>query len=117
MRLKGNIFAAAILAVAGQACAQAEGRVYTGDEGNALLCAHVFSLSAVLLEREHMIGTREKDMMIAYSVHILETYVSGTWDQKMAAQEILADRTGILGTLQDFQRYSDYCFQRFPFGF
>lgn len=94
--------------------AQAKKRVYSGSEAEALKCAHLFSMTALLLWKSGRISTRDKDAGMAASVIILNRYVSGTWEQKKAALNAVAKRRTLLRTVEEFNQQNKYCLRRFP---
>ncbi len=89
-------------------------RTYDGEEAAALRCANTLALTAVALSRADMIDDAEKDVMLGITMLILERHVSGTWNQKKAALEIVRDRRSVPDTLEDYQRNAAQCLQQFP---
>ncbi|MGJ8617383.1 MAG: hypothetical protein ACSHWS_11120 [Sulfitobacter sp.] len=89
-------------------------RVYEGKEAGALRCANTLALTAVALSAGDLIGEDEKDVMLGITVLILERHVSGTWQQKKAAMEVMRDRRSVIDTLDDYRRNAGRCLQQFP---
>ncbi|WP_317624888.1 hypothetical protein [Rhodalgimonas zhirmunskyi] len=94
--------------------AQAKSRIYAGSEAEALKCAHLFSMTALLLWKSGKISTRAKDSGMAASVIILDRYVGGTWEQKKKALTAVGQRRTLLTTLEEFNAQNKYCLRRFP---
>lgn len=94
--------------------ADAQRRVYAGEEAEALKCAYLISMTATLLEQRGILSTRTKDVATLVGAAILERYVSGTPQQKLAAFKAVAERRGLLSTVQQFDREYKYCSRRFP---
>ena len=72
--------------------ANAERRVYAGLENQALQCAVYFSYTAFVMERRGLLSTSDKDFAANVGVYIMDTYMGGTWDQKLAAHRIMLGR-------------------------
>lgn len=96
------------------ASGQAQGRVYEGEEAAALRCANTLALTAVTLAQAGKIGEAEKEVMLAVTLLILERHVSGSWNQKKAALEVMRDRRSVEETLTDYQRNAAQCLRQFP---
>jgi hypothetical protein len=94
--------------------ATAEQKTYTGQEAAALRCANTLAFTAVALEDAGRLGTAEKEVMLSITVLILERHVSGTWQQKKAALEIVRDRRDVIETLDDFENLAQRCLRQFP---
>lgn len=94
--------------------AEGDEKVYTGQEAAALRCANTMALTAVALSQNDKLGEDEKTVMLQIVVLILDRHVSGTWNQKKAALEIVRDRRDPVETMQDFQRYAEQCLRQFP---
>ncbi len=94
--------------------AMAERRVYTDDEAEALKCVYLLSFTAAFMERQGLLGTRQKEVMFALSAFMLEKYVSGTQRQKLLGVEAVGKRRNTEQTLREFQQQSKYCIRRFP---
>lgn len=94
--------------------ATAERRVYSGDETEALKCVWIISMTASALERAALVSTRTKESATLVSAAILNRYVSGTEQQKIAALKIVGERRTILKTFEEFRDQSDYCIRKFP---
>lgn len=89
-------------------------RTYAGEEAAALRCANTLALTAVALSGAELIDEAEKDVMLGISMLILERHVSGTWNQKKAALEVMRDRRSVPDTLDDYQRNAAQCLKQFP---
>jgi len=109
-----HLIAAASVALALTAGTMAEARTYSGPEANALRCANTLSFTAVAMFEAGMISANDRDAMILYSVMILDRYVSGSQEQKMAGLEAMANHYGFEGTLEDFADNADNCIRMFP---
>ena len=72
--------------------AAAERRVYAGIENQALQCAVYYSYTAFVMERRGLLSTTEKDFAANVGVYIMDNYMGGTWDQKLAAHRIMLGR-------------------------
>ncbi|WP_257883638.1 hypothetical protein [Roseobacter insulae] len=94
--------------------AQAQQRIYSGEEAAALRCANTMAFTAVALESTGRLGAAEKEVMLNITVRILDLHVSGTWRQKKAALRIVRDRRDVFETLEDFERYANQCLVQFP---
>jgi hypothetical protein len=94
--------------------AESTEKVYSGQEAAALRCANTMALTAVALSQNEQLGDDEKTVMLQIVVLILDRHVTGTWNQKKAALEIVRDRRDSVQTLQDFQRYAQQCLRQFP---
>ena len=94
--------------------AEPETKVFAGEEAAALRCANTIALTAVALAEEANLPKAEKDVMLGVAVLILERHVSGTWQQKRAALEVVRDRRDAFETLQDYERLSQQCLVQFP---
>jgi hypothetical protein len=94
--------------------AESAEKVYSGQEAAALRCANTMALTAVALSQNDQMGADEKTVMLQIVVLILDRHVTGTWNQKKAALEIVRDRRDPVETLQDFQRYAQQCLLQFP---
>jgi hypothetical protein len=94
--------------------AAAEQKSYTGQEAAALRCANTLAFTAVALEDAGRLGAAEKEVMLSITVLILERHVSGTWQQKKAALEIVRDRRDVIETLDDFENLAQRCLRQFP---
>ena len=77
-------------------------------------CANTLSFTAVAMFEAGMISANDRDTMLLYSVLVLERYVSGTQDEKMAGLEAMANHYGFEGTLDDFAQNADNCVRMFP---
>ena len=104
---------ALILALSVGSAAAAQ-KVYEGTEAAALRCANTLALTAVALSDTGRLGEAEKEVMLEITVLILERHVSGTWAQKKAALRVVRDRRDVVETLDDFERFAQRCFERFP---
>ncbi len=89
-------------------------KVYAGEEAAALRCANTVALTAVALSEEGRLPEAEKNVMLGITVLILDRHVSGTWEQKTAALEVVRDRRDAYETVQDFQRLAEKCLKQFP---
>lgn len=94
--------------------AEPESKVYAGEEAAALRCANTVALTAVALSEEGKLPEAEKKVMLGITVLILDRHVSGTWQQKRAALEVVRDRRDAYETVQDFQRLAQQCLKQFP---
>jgi hypothetical protein len=108
-----SMMLAALLALAATP-SQAERRVYSGPELEALVCAHLFGITSVSLANEGMLSPSLRDGMLTWSVLIMERYVSGSWEQKMKALKTVSGRRTLLGSIGEFQVRAKGCLQRFP---
>ena len=89
-------------------------KVYTGEEAAALRCANTVALTAVALSQEGRLPDEEKKVMLGITVLILDRHVTGTWQQKTAAMEVVRDRRDAYETVQDFQQLAEKCLKQFP---
>ncbi len=105
-------FAIAIVASMGSTAQAA--RTYAGEEAAALRCANTLALTAVALNGEALISQAEKEVMLGITFLILERHVSGTWNQKKAALEVMRDRRNLEDTLQDYRNNAAKCLRQFP---
>jgi len=105
---------ALMLALLGGTAAHAAQRVYEGEEAAALRCANMMAMTGVTLNRAGLMANREKDVLIGISILILERHVSGTWNEKKRAMEVMRDRRDLDATLEDYQRNAPLCLNRFP---
>lgn len=94
--------------------AAAEQKTYSGQEAAALRCANTLAFTAVALEDAGRLGEAEKEVMLGITVLILERHVSGTWQQKKAALEVVRDRRDVIETLDDFENLAQRCLRQFP---
>ncbi len=94
--------------------AMAERRVYSNDEAEALKCVYLLSFTAAFMERQGLLGTRDKEVLFALSAIMLQKYVSGTQRQKLLGVEAVGKRRNTRQTLEQFQKQSKYCARRFP---
>lgn len=94
--------------------AEPDQKIYAGEEAAALRCANTIALSAVALAKEANLPEAEKEVLLGIAVLILERHVSGTWQQKRAALEVVRDRRDALETLQDYRRLAQQCLRQFP---
>lgn len=114
MTLRWPLAAAAVLAASLSAHPAAAARTYEGEEAAALRCANMLALTAVTLAGAKLIADQEKEVMLGVTVLILERHVSGTWQQKKAALEIVRDRRSFPDTLDDYRRNAARCLAQFP---
>ncbi|MFK7745929.1 MAG: hypothetical protein AB8B47_12810 [Roseobacter sp.] len=89
-------------------------KTYEGEEAAALRCANTMALTAVALFETGKHSAAEKDVLLGITVLILEMHVSGTWNQKKAALEVVRDRRDVRQTLGDFQQFAAQCLRQFP---
>ena len=89
-------------------------KVYSGEEAAALRCANTVALTAVALSQEGKLPEAEKNVMLGITVLILDLHVSGTWQQKKAALDVVRGRRDAYETVQDFQRLAQQCLKQFP---
>lgn len=94
--------------------AETGSKVYSGEEAAALRCANTVALTAVALSEEGRLPEEEKNVMLGITVLILDRHVTGTWQQKTAAMEVVRDRRDAYQTVQDFQRLAEKCLKQFP---
>lgn len=112
MRFRALLVAFGLVAVCGTA--DADQKIYRGEEAAALRCANTFAFTAVALADTGRLGDDEKRVMLEITVLILERHVSGTWAQKKAAMRVVRDRRDVLETLSDYERLAQPCFEKFP---
>lgn len=103
-----------LVAFAFAAPAAAGTRTYSGEEAAALRCADMMALTSVALAETGMISEQEKTAILQISVLILVRHVSGSWEQKKAALEVVRDRRNLIETVQDYQRFAAQCLEQFP---
>lgn len=89
-------------------------KIYEGEEASALRCANTLAYTGVALERAGLIGGPEKEVILGITVLILERHVSGTWQQKKAAMEVMRDRRSFEATIEDYRKNAAICLKRFP---
>ncbi|WP_238368031.1 hypothetical protein [Mesobacterium pallidum] len=104
------------LALCVAAPAQAERRVYAGEEAAALKCAWIVAASVSMAERAGLTSTRNKEFAQLYAAIVLQRYVSGTDRQKMAALKAVSERRSPQQTVDEFMRQADDCLRQFPPG-
>lgn len=106
----------AITLIAGLATlAEAQNRrVYAGAELQAISCARLFAITSLDLEAAGYLSRRDTEDMVTYAALILDYYVSGTNDQKMAAMRGLQDRHSMASTYSMFERNANWCLATFP---
>ena len=109
-----RLFQIATVALLASGGAAQAARTYSGEEAAALRCANTLALTAVALKSEALISQAEKEVMLGVTFLILERHVSGTWNQKKAALEIMRDRRSLPDTLTDYQKNAAQCLRQFP---
>lgn len=104
-----------VLALVGSAgSAQADRRVYTGTEAQALKCAWIISMTATTLEQAGLVSTRDKETATFVSAAILAQHVSGSERQKLEGFRVVGARRSVIETVSEFRRESRACIRKFP---
>ena len=114
MRIARLCRTAALLTLLAGTADAVPGRVYEGPEAAALRCANTLALTAVSLARADMIGEPEKEVMLGITLLILERHVSGSWQQKKKALQVMRDRRSFEDTLEDYRLNAAQCLRQFP---
>jgi len=114
MKATLTALALAMAGLTGTSAAAQDQITFSGQEAAALKCAHMFTFTSVTMYQAGYIARRHSDMMLTWSYVILNRYVSGTMDQRLAAMEIIGQRHGFQGTLEDFSTEAETCVRQFP---
>lgn len=95
--------------------AQAERRVYSGTEAQALQCAAFLSYATYVMERRGLITFRNREEGAIAATRILGRHVGGTFAQKQAAFQAVLNRLPERETalMDDSVRHMTWCTRRF----
>ncbi|KIN64046.1 hypothetical protein Z946_2931 [Sulfitobacter noctilucicola] len=112
--MRRRLLSVALAVVLAQPVMAQKTRTYAGEEAAALRCSNALALTAIALSRAELIADVEKEVMLGVTVLILERHVSGTWQQKKRALEVMRDRRSVPDTLDDYRRNAVKCLRQFP---
>lgn len=92
-----------------------ERRVYAGREGQALQCAVYFSYTSSVLEDAGLMSTTDAEFATYAAIYIMEGYMGGTPQQKMAAYRIMLTRmpSSDMALVEQASRHLEWCDRTF----